>query len=77
MQKDRIIIGLKRASWLFALISGLVTAIVINASRYVTWDRPDEYVFGSIIAAVIAFFVFRVGIWVFKAFAGIEDESNE
>ena len=66
MQHRRILLGLQRASWLFALASGLATAVIIvTSNRHNTWDDPDDYIAGSFIAAVIAFFAFRIGIWVF------------
>ena len=78
MKKENILLGLKRASWLFALVSGLLTAIIITSDRHIYWEDPEEYLLHSIVACAIAFSVFRIGIWVFKAFADIEkNETNE
>ncbi len=72
MNTDQVLLGLKRASWLFALVAGLVTSIIINSDRYSSWDEPDEYLPGTIAACVIAFVVFRITIWVFKGFSSTD-----
>ena len=77
MKKETILFGLYRASWLFALVTGLITAIIIVSDRYIDWDDADEYLVHSIVACVIAFAVFRIGIWVYKAFVGIETDEDQ
>ncbi len=72
--KTNVIVGLKRASWLFAMIVGLVTMIVVASGE--GWDYPEDYLPGTVIATVIGFIVFRIAIWVFKAFAGMDKEDS-
>jgi hypothetical protein len=65
MSEGRLIDGLKRASWLFAIIVGLITMVIVGRDEY--WD-PISFLPSTIIAAVIGFIVFRIGIWVAKGF---------
>jgi len=69
LMKANVIVGLKRASWLFAVIVGLVTMIVVASDE--GWD-PEYWLPITIIASVIGFIVFRIAIWVFKGFAGVD-----
>jgi len=71
MKKENVLLGLKRASWLFGLIGTLIAAFFIKVEEYADWDEPDEYLFQSIVVGAIIFGLFRIGIWVFKAFAGV------
>ena len=71
MQKQRILLGLQRASWLFALVVAVIIVTSDERDTLDLWDFPGDYIAGSL----IAFFVFRIGIWVFKGFAGIKPDD--
>jgi len=61
--KPNILVGLKRASWLFALVFGFVKMIIVASDR--GWDDPEDYLPGTILFIIIGFILFRIGIWVF------------
>jgi hypothetical protein len=68
MNKDAITIGLKRCSWLFAVIAGIVTMVIVASNK--GWDDPHDYMPGTLVAILLGLFVFRMGIWVFQGFSG-------
>ena len=53
--------GLKRASWLFALLTGIGTVIFVD-------DDIDGLVIG-LFMAIVGFIVARIAIWVVKGFS--------
>jgi hypothetical protein len=59
-----LLTGLKRASWLFAAIAGVI-AMIISAYECDYFSEALLLVFFS---SLIAFLVFRLGIWVAKGF---------
>ena len=56
--KAQTLKGLKRASWLFALLVGIITIFA-----------DDSYPEYGIVGAIIAFIVARIALWVIKGFS--------
>lgn len=76
MREENILRGLKRASWFFALLSSLIAA-TIYSEAFEDWYHLEYYLPPTIIAGIVAFLVFRIGIWVVKGFFGREDEISD
>ena len=75
VMKQNVLLGLKRASWLFAGLVGVIT-MVVEASHE-GWDYPEDYLPLTIVFTVIGFLLFRVAIWVVKAFLASDNADSE
>jgi SNF family Na+-dependent transporter len=75
MNKDRITIGLKRCSWLFAVIVGIVTIVIVASNK--GWNDPNDYMPNTFVASLLGLIVFRMGIWVFQGFMGSGKKKEE
>ena len=60
--------GLKRASWLFALVAGIGTVVMQVPSElpFATLARPGR---PWLFMAIVGFIVARIAIWVVKGFS--------
>lgn len=66
MDRNRLLIVLKRASWFTTVAVGSILLLVLATNE--GWDYPEDYLPTTLIATVVTFILFRIAIWVVKGF---------
>jgi hypothetical protein len=80
MKNNHVLIGLKRASWLFSLIIGIIAFAKLGYDNRWRFNFPEEIIIATLkstIIGFIGFIVFRIGIWVYKGFVGYSKNKSE
>ncbi len=66
IERNRLLIVLKRASWFTTVAVGSILLLVLATKE--GWEYPEDYLPPTLIATAVTFVLFRIAIWVVKGF---------